>query len=182
MIGQAADEAHAPERRRQLVALDDLAGEAVLLERCRVVAHVLGLLLRHREPQQADLAQRVAGAELVGELVDLALGLERARVHRRARSAPKRSRASLWKAATPAIRKPPLRPLAPPATVPASIRTVSIPCCASRPRAREPAHAAADHADLGLDVALERGARLVRRVEPEGVVPALTRPLPAPRP
>ena len=54
----------------------------------------------------------------------------------RARSAPNRSRASLWKAAMPAIRKPPLRPLAPPATVPASSSTVSMPCCASR-RAQE---------------------------------------------
>src|ERR687894_611861 len=53
----------------------------------------------------------------------------------RARLGPSRLRASLWNTAVPAIRKPPLRPLAPPATVPASSSSTSTPR-----RARASAH------------------------------------------
>ena len=55
-----------------------------------------------------------------------------------ARSAPKRSRASLWKGATPASRKPPLRPLAPLATVPRSSTATPIPSWASRSAQESP--------------------------------------------
>ena len=132
-----------------------------------MVAHVLGLLLGHRQPDQPDLAERVARAELLGERDHLLLGLQRGRVHRRARSTPSRSRASLWKSATPAIRKPPLRPLAPPATVPASSRTRVDPVLREPAGARQPADPPADHARLHLEVAVERRPRLVGRVEPE---------------
>jgi len=47
-----------------------------------MVADVLGLLLGHREPQQADLTQGVARAELPGERDHLPLGLECRRIHR----------------------------------------------------------------------------------------------------
>ena len=52
VIGEAGHEAGALQRGREVLALDGLAREAVLPQGARVVAHVLGLLLGHREAEQ----------------------------------------------------------------------------------------------------------------------------------
>ena len=168
VIGQAAHEAGAPQRGRQLVALHDLAREAVVGQGARVIADVLGLLLGHRQPQQADLPERVARAQLRGQLVDVPLRLERARVHRAgslgsvvlARVVVEGGGAGDQEAAVSPARAAGHGPGLEEHRLDAALREPA--------GAGEPAHAAADHARLDLHVTLERGARLVGSVQPEG--------------
>ena len=137
VVGQAGHETAALQRGRQVLALDRLAGEAVLLKGARVFAHVLGLLLGHRQPQQPDLSEQ----------------RRRRPARRPARRCPAAHRACARTSHEPA---PPRTARArrcgrrrclrsgsrrfarsrPPATVPASRSTVSMPSCASR-RAQE---------------------------------------------
>ena len=70
----------AAQRGRQRVALDQLSGEAVRAQPGDLLANVVGLLFRGGHAQQAGPADRIAGAELGGQLVDLLLSRERARV------------------------------------------------------------------------------------------------------
>ncbi len=168
MCGEAAHEPRAPQRGRQLVALDELARKPVLSESAGVVADVLGLLLRHREPQQADLPQGVARAQLLGELEDVPLRVERARVHRArgldpealARVVVERGRAGDQESA--------VAPAGAAGHRPGLEQDRLDPVLREPARAGQAADPAAYHAHLDLDVALERASRLVGSVEPEG--------------
>jgi hypothetical protein len=82
VLGQAGVPDALAQRRRKLVALEQLTGKAIGAQRRDVAAHVLGLLLRGGHAQQAGPADRVGHPELRRQRVDLLLRLERARVDR----------------------------------------------------------------------------------------------------
>ena len=82
MVGEARHEPAALKGGWQVLALDGLAREAVRTQGGGVVAHVLRLLLRHGQAQQAHLPNGLVGSELFGERKDVPLRIERARVHR----------------------------------------------------------------------------------------------------
>ena len=133
-----------------------------------MVAHVLGLLLGHGQPDQPDLAERVARAQLLGQGDHLPLRLERGRVHRPrpldaeplARVVVEERDARDQEAAVAPARA---------ARHGAGLEQDRVDAVLREPaRARQPAHATADHARLHLEVAVERRPRLVGRVEPEG--------------
>ena len=86
---------------------------------------------------------------------------------RRASSCPKRRRASLWNGAVPAITKPPFRPLAPDPAVRPSSTVADDPVLGQMPGRRDAADARADHADVDVEVNLERAASVVAVVLPE---------------
>ncbi len=168
VLGQAAVQRIARHRRRQLAALDELAREAVLAERLGVARDVVGLLLGCAHAQQAHAAHRLARSQFVRQLVHTLLRLERGRVHaarRLAAVALARVRvegrhSGQQEAAVAAARAAGDRVALEHQRVDAGLR--------ERQRARQAPHACADHADLRLHAAVERGPRLVGLVEPVG--------------
>ena len=167
VVGEAGAVEAALQRGRQRVALDQLAGEAVGAQRGNLAAHVVGLLLRGRHAQQAGATDRVAGAELGGQLVDLLLGRERARVGVTRVLGPVALAGVVVEGGHPGEQEATVAP-ARPAGDGVALQHHGLHATPSKPaRAREPAHARADHARLDLDVARERRSGLVGLVQPE---------------
>ena len=78
--GEQGEPLRAPQRRRQLVAGDELGVEPVGAQRLVMGAHVAGLLRVEAEAQQAADAEVPGGADLVGGPEHLVLRGERGRV------------------------------------------------------------------------------------------------------
>jgi hypothetical protein len=166
VVGQAGEQAGGAERGRKLLALDELAGEAVRAQRLHVPAHVLGLLLGDRQPQQAGPPDRVVRTELGGQLVDLPLRRQRARI-----DDPRPLHAVLLAGVVvePGHAGDQEAAVAPAGAARhgAALEHDRLDAALGEAAgARETGHPGADHADVGLHRAREGRPRLVGLVEP----------------
>jgi hypothetical protein len=156
------------ERGRQRISLDELRLEPVLLQRCDVSPHIPGLLLGGGEAQRAYRAHRVAHPERLRQRVYLLLDLDGAGVDPRRRLASpalarihvEGGRTRKQEAAVATARAGRHRARLEQHGFRAALRQLA--------RTRQPAHPAADHAGVHLDVAAKRRAGLVGVVEPVG--------------
>ena len=167
VVGAAGVEEGAPQRRRQLVALDQLGREAVGAQRLDVAAHVLGLLLGGGDAQEAGAPHRVAGAELRGQGEDLLLGLERARVEAARPLGAVALAGVVVEGGQPGDQEAAVAAAGAGRDRAALEHDRLDAVLGEPPRARQAADPRPDHAGLDLHVPRQRRARLVGLVEPE---------------